>query len=575
MTINVNFALNRVLDYYKNKSVHENYKRTLEVKKFSKTILTGKDQKDLLVSYKNRESQEAKDQRVHITNSITDFASSQIYKVFNKINRLETHKDLIIDNDNDRGALNDSIANFTDRGLEGYLNKIKVYYTFYDPNAWLLIERYKDQDNRFYPYVIKSESVLDYMDTHGVVDYIFFRGKENELYFYGAGFCCHFVEVRNKKDNIPEGYMPLDGAQGLYYMSFENNSKEVPVMRLGEFPDPVTDMRTFISPIFLAESIYRELINDKSCFDLTKNLNVFLQKYVFAPRCDYQTEDGLFCENGLLMGSDLEEPGTCPKCKGKGLLVHTTEQEAIFLEIPDQKEDMIDLQSLAHYVNLPEWLPKWLLELVDKSVKRVYEATFNSEVYDRVQVAKTATEKLLDFEQIYDTLEIVTSNFTHLYNKTVKLISDYLDLDGVTSIFTFPKDFQLESTNQLLAKLKLAKEANAAISIIKAIEDQILRKLYLGNDLQYLKEKSYKNHLPFSDKSDGMISLILTSRSSNDLDRILYENFARIKNEVDNETNGDFYLYSFSVQRETLLNKAKEIVEEKKETEINRLPYEI
>ena len=60
---------------------HRDYQRTVDHAKWCYQIVTGDDQKEILVSYKVRETQKQVDQRIRITNSRTQYVANKVKKL--------------------------------------------------------------------------------------------------------------------------------------------------------------------------------------------------------------------------------------------------------------------------------------------------------------------------------------------------------------------------------------------------------------------------------------------------------------------------------------------------------------
>ena len=68
---------------------HKHYNHVVNKARMYRQWVTGKDQGELIVRYKERETDEQKEQRIKITNSVTKYVSSQIRNVYDEIERAD------------------------------------------------------------------------------------------------------------------------------------------------------------------------------------------------------------------------------------------------------------------------------------------------------------------------------------------------------------------------------------------------------------------------------------------------------------------------------------------------------
>jgi hypothetical protein len=329
-------------------------------------------------------------------------------------------------------------------------------------------------------------------------------------------------------------------------------------MSMGVFLDPKTKNTTYVTPLEPAEPILKDLINIKSEADLTRALHTFLQKLSYAPRCRYTDDQGDYCEGGHLSDGSI-----CPSCKGTGVEVHGSTQDVILIKLPDSMDDFVPLKDLVHYVNLPEWLPKWQDEKLDKALKMVSKAVFNTEVFDVPQFNETATSAIIEWEKIYLKLEPYAQKYSEVLKHILSVIAQYIEkFEGLEVIHAFPKDFKMKSIGELMLEYKTAKESGAPNSVLEAIEHDILRKQN-ANDPEKVSSLSAQNSfLPFKDKAIDEVVYILSQRDNLDRDKILYENFDRIFFEIHKELENPFHLLTYERQREVVEAKIAEIAEQ-------------
>src|SRR5690554_2559227 len=173
---------------------HAHYQRTTDRARFYRQIMTGEEQDDLVISYKTRETDEQKEQRIAITLSRTRYVANKIYNQYDEVRRTDN----IVDNIKVEGnpeaerKIQDSLAEFYgDEHLNNYLFERLRFLTFYDPNAYLVIERREvanasgDIEARSYPIEIYSEQVYDYEKYLGVLQYVTSKVERHPKFIKG------------------------------------------------------------------------------------------------------------------------------------------------------------------------------------------------------------------------------------------------------------------------------------------------------------------------------------------------------------------------------------------------------
>jgi hypothetical protein len=96
-------------------------------------------------------------------------------------------------------------------------------------------------------------------------------------------------------------------------------------------------------------------------------------------------------------------------------------------------------------------------------------------------------------------------------------------------------DYQFESEVDLIARYNTAKTAGLSQEILNSYETKILERQYRNNPYKIMLEKALMQHKPFSDKSESAIISILTNRANNDYDKVLWENWSKVREIISRE----------------------------------------
>lgn len=586
-----NTQLREILERVISKGLkHKHYDRTVALAKYYTQIRTGNDHAELIYQYKPRESDNQKEQRVAIYNSRTQSISNKTVSVFKRVPR----SDNIVDNmyymkeaaENAKRIeeIQSRFKNFHHGDtMKDYLTEAFEHYSFYDPNAWLLIEMRIDdvKEKPFvYPVEITSaqaiyyewyNSELQYLvvkqttdvnerdksiktneaDKHKIApdieravdQYMAFKSRVGDKFLLYAGdFALEYTELPKTKELSLSEEIFTDGVvvelkignDKKRFLAREYNTKSqiCPVKQFGYIKDPETNRETYVAPDHAANHIYRDLINKKSEYDLVMALHGFLQKIQYAPICDYQTEyenNTDRCMDGKLSISH----GTCPQCSGLGLKIHRTSQDIILIKWPEAKEEFIPLDQAIHYVDVPEHMVKTWRDEVSQLGKDVSLAVFNTQLFDREEIAVTATEKRLNTEAAYDVLFDYGSQLSAFFIFITKMAAIHTMNDEGLIIEHKISSFQLDTIIDLLAQRRLALDAGSPYAIVQAFDMMILSKLAQDAPVNVEWVKVRDRFRPFREKSKEELMSILADKPDDYPKKVLYENFEDIMDEIE------------------------------------------
>lgn len=601
---------------------HKYYGHCVDLAKRYRQYMTGDDQAELVLSYKPRESETQKEQRVSITNSRTQYVNNKVVSVFKKVPRTDNIvNNIYYDGDTSKDGdarlallqeqFNDYYKGLT---LRDYVTETFEYFSFYDPNAWILSEFRKLMDGKIktYPIEATSEQAVMYEWDLNTLQYLVVRftvdvyekedkkGKKGDaeklaeamqqidkmtkmkprggerIIMYAPGHAIELIELAEKQradmgleqEQYPDAEIieipHKQTGKTKRYAKYEyvTGTKVTPAFQIGYIRDPDTNRETFVSPLHPSDKVLKDLINTKSEYDLAKALHGFIQKIQYAPVCDYEREyEGRMerCHHGKMQFSQT----TCTQCQGLGLKIHRSTQDAILVKWPDGKEEHIPLDQAIHYVLVPDYIIKmWKEELTDLE-RAVSLAVFNTNLFDRSEVAVTATEKRLNMESAYDVLMDYADQSSALYKFQVTMTADYLSIaDGLVIDHRYPSTFGLETTDDLLLQRKTATDAGAPYQIISEIDMQIYKKQNQDSPENLRWIQSRERFRPFREKTIDEKMFILADLPEDDPRKVLYINFEDIMDRIEEE-KPKFHLMSHKEQRKIVTQEVTRIIAEK------------
>lgn len=570
----------------KNDYKHMHYDRVVNYADWCHKIITGKSHDELIVSYKTRETDGQKKQRISIYNSATKYAAGRVIQTFSKVER----SDNIVDNikypdKTDEGAENvKQIMQALGPGFHGnddmprYLFDTLRRLNFYDPNSFLVVEFINDdpinKKPTVYPLEVYSTQAVDYKYTRGKLDYLVScwpikiqvdgAEKDGKRYtIYGPQYS-YVLESASMANDMPvitpdRGELVMlerNSVKTYWYLTeYHHKIPHCPARCVGYMEDMETNGQTFVSPLDPASEIFTDLINRKSEYDLSMALHGFLQKIVMAPACEHQTEEEGTCLNGKMSFSQSE----CQSCHGTGLMIHKTVQDIQYIRRPADKEEHIPLREMVHYVEVPTHIIDHQRKELDDAVRRVSMAIFNTAILDRnqVAVAVTATEKMLDYDSAYDVFSQYGRNYSGMWEFVVTTTAEILQIgNGLEATHAFPSNFHMETLAELLAIRKAAIDSGAPYHILQRIDEAIMIKQNQDDNDNMLFNQAREKFRPWREKSKEERMYLLGILPADDRNVVLYTHFEEIFTEIRNSEafskGNKFYELTWKRQKEVL-----------------------
>ena len=571
---------------------HADYQRTVDLAKEYKAHVSGVGIDDYLKRFAKREDEEMFEQRKRLTNSISQSVASSLQKPFYKVARNKNvKKKFTLKGDKTREEIvQKMISGFygtnelNTKGLDFWLKNRFIELTFTDPNAFVVIEWEAKPENvplEPYPYEVNSIDAYDYIYKHGVLNELFTRQSETIIYLdkdgaekekvvdaftlYEIGsslkvveYCPKYFEAKGIVIDETRQVTFVENEIHFIATYNETNLDFIPAFRVGYIRDTATDGRTFVNPFESAMPYFRKALKAVSELDLSITLHTFPQKLQYVTKC--KGKGTKKCNNGMVSGTQT----VCGECKGSGLQIHTSGQDAIYFPLPDTPDEMFDLDKILVYKQPPIDLIKFQDEYVRNLKKDAHLSVYNSNMFlaEDPQFAKTATEVNTNTQGIFDTLFPYTEKFSEVWKTAVKV---FVRLSGFLTDFElihiFPTDLEIKTVAVLMAELKLANESEAPSYFRDAILQEIANQVYEGDELGQLKHFTRHRFFPFSGKTETEIQFLMASPYVSNFTKVLYANFEAIFTDIEKAVP-NFYKLNYNLQWEKLNEFVKPYLEE-------------
>ncbi len=543
--------------------VHEDYKRVTDLADLYYRMATGDGIEALLKKIETRVTDDEFEMIKSIYRSIIPATLNSTKLPFKKVARKEPDvRDIYLD-EKKKVELDEFIGSYWgDKSLEEFLEYAYVDYNYIDPNAFLITEfgsfDYRREKAKPYPFIASSKEAVMYEYKNNILQYLvvklpikymdgrterdglkytMYLGWDTIVFSQVARSEEETVDIRGKKYEV------------LYYTP---KNVKVPAKRFGYLPDGVTKGRTYVSVFNAVIGFLEKTLKIDSELDLSTAMVAFPQRLAYATPCNNQG-----CNKGYMPDGSL-----CPVCEGTGTQAAPKgTQDIITLTLPRNADpsQVIDLEKLLIYKSPPIELLKFQKEYLEYLRKSVHAMMFNADLYTRDQVSITATEKLLESDNLNDTLYDFARGFSATWEFVVRDIAIFTDFGEVYVHHKFPTDFKFKGLVELMNELKIARDAGAALITIAAIEDDINDILYFDRpfDLKKIRIKNMIN--PFRGQNETNIRFIISQNGAPKKNIVLWENFESIFADLEAE-NKDFYNYSFDKIREKVSEKTDEYI---------------
>lgn len=569
---------------------HPNYERTIDVAKWAYAVTTGAENENLITSLRMRENDHQKEQRVRITKALTPVSVEMIKKYFRKLRKTDGVRKVVKWDDESQArieVINQVLGNFYARqSVEQYLFDVLEEYTFTDPNSFLLIERETVTDEnglavgvRVYPVEIPAAAVRHYGVRHGVLSWLMIEQHRtepvragrvmqdvSEFRMYGAGWVLHAMEyVETPPVMAGTNGQPYQSLQiqmedsrtvrKFVYFVYLNGTEEVPAIRLGAYMDGQTVTETAVTPLEPVKPLMEQLINIGSLHDLTVFLHSIPRRRELVESCDYEDQQGHHCDYGFI-GEEM-----CPKCKGTGDKSITSEQDMIRIVLPVNftPDQIPDLSKMAFTEGADTALLTWQQEKIDWLLKFIVYATMTRDAVTMAEVSRTATEMNLNSQDAYDKIQPYAELYSQAFELITRVTAQYLEIQkGIMVSHHFPSDYQFETEADLIKKYNEAKDAGLSYDILAKIRAQIIRKQTRSTE-ESQRAEAWERWRPFPDLTDEMKAVVLSERAPTDPDRMLAENFHRIRREIEHETDGIFFAMPYERQEAMIQAKIEQL----------------
>lgn len=614
MELNEAIALGQ--QFVNTRAQHEYYERAVEFRNVYRALVTGENAEFLLKRFVRREDEEAFEQRVALTISITPAVCAALMKPFNKALRNNNVKKGF---DFGTQTRNDIVQKMrmsfygrkrsNNKGLDYWLKTRYPILQFTDPNAWVVLE-WNAPTNAAQvvtprPFEVPSCDAwnwnIDNEETrwlwvHNDITFkklqkergqriaaareagVYDDNSGDKFTLYDEDYTVQFEQVDKEylkaiNYQLQPGETLFQSETKAFYIQrvFDPKLGFAPCFRVGYTADIETDGATCVNGWHDAMPYLMKSIKTVSEMDLTMSLHAFPQKMQYVQRCPGEVIEGGGKKNCTL--GKLGDGRTCKTCKGVGFKVHTTAQDALYFPMPAENtpnNEILDLDKTLVYKSPPVDLLAFQKAFIEYLKIETKAAVFGESQQTKTAGTTkdggpvTATEVRNNMQGTYDALFPFTEKVSDTW---IDIIYTFGRIAGTPEsaepkiIYIFPTDLKMKTIDELLADLKMANDSGAPSFLIDQINKDIAAILNDGDEIAQLMYEVKHKFSPFKGQSPDEIAMNMASNFVSMDTKILYANFESIFQELDLDNPG-FWLLPYDKQVPMVEDMVKEYRDE-------------
>lgn len=537
-------ALNKAVEVADG-DAHQDYDRTVEYRKKLTAFSSGEDLTEFIQKYFPDSDEEEVKKIEALTQSITPAIFNKILQPVQKSTRSD-----IVKRVESESEINDYINTYYGKkSLSDYLDTRWLSTYIHDPNAFEVVE-WGDFDNikgkaEPYPDIIACDHIYNFKIVNEEIKWLMVHTPDTQDYtFYAPGYVIKLSNA-NEWEIDAELEQPEGGKYSIQFI--ETGIEEITANRIGNVTDIKTNHRTCISLVHPALPRMEKMLKVGAEVDFAFNLHAMVKKSVYVQKCSGDGTKG--CIDGCTTTGD-----TCNLCKGTGKMTTTSSKDMMEYAMPKHKEDLIDLDSLYHYEEVPRGIIDLELEYQKYLEDQCFKDVYNSTVLQDYAGEKTATEVSIDYEGIKDKLIPFEIQYSDSFVWHVERIAEIREDEIGEVICQFPMNLELEPTRQLILNRK---NIDGCPSYVVNDHDmRLAERIYRDSPMELKKFKIKMDFMPFSGKDLNTIKYIRSQGYINEVDIALYDNYELIWRELEEE-DLDLYEKDKKAIKELIYAKAE------------------
>jgi hypothetical protein len=538
---------------------HADYQRTVDVAKKAYRFATGDGLENDLTPFTLSETAEEFEIRKLITRLTVPAIINNIMSVANKIPKSRAQRDIrykdkgITESEADVQIINDKMSNFwgDSGGLDEYVDLRYWELNTTDPNTWVVTEFDKFDASQFaapYPFEVSAadawdfaheKQVLQFLSVHTPVTFLDQHNIEQvgiKLTVYCQNETIIFTQVKPTPEsggfasrdnyNLTEANLYTKDRVFTIERPTPHNVGFVPAKRVGFVRDMITNGRTFVTLFHVAYPTIESGLKTKSELDATMSFSAFPHRAEYVPACDAP---------GCLSGK-MHNGEACSSCSGTGYKKVTSHLHVTRLPMPSNLADIFDLDNLRSFkgpeTTLIQFMKEYWMYLEQKALKDVY----NSDIFARNEVVKTATEKDLEMQSVQDTLVTAAKYCAEFWSHLVFTVAGFIDkANDLIAKKRYSNNFRFKTPAEIIAELQAVDTVGNAPFVRSAIMREMIEVLYYNDPDKILQFEFAEKINPFAGQSEMSVSNSLASPLVPSYYKTLYIMMSEVTRRISNK----------------------------------------
>lgn len=592
-------------DTVKHDRTHPFYDDVVEYANLCTALISGEGCKDLLQQIVTRETGEQFQLRGKLFYPLPPSICAKARVPFTQVTRVdgtitETSWEGETGPDNPKKKkLTDAFDKFYgERSFEDYLNERFLDLNRTDPNAFVVVEfePFDPVSDRAKPYPLEifSDQAINYGKTFDRVDWLIAKfphtytdtqgnsveGKRFVMYF-GWVFDMRQIEHDEKlpeiavmpdgKSNPPAKFrINTESYELITNAPFSNRQKpEFQGLQVGHKHHPDVKKPWYVSSIHPGINRMLSTLKAGSEEGLVWALLAHPRLFMFLPKCEGDAEN----DDSCIDGKSRKTGKNCAVCNGAGRRLPSGVLDAMTFPLPDSKEEVaVALKDMVHHHSPDVAIIQALSEHLRKIEEEALHDIFTSTTHERGKVTATATEIGVDAEARNNAVLPYARKYSHAFGKLGRITAAFVDADkGLTIRKSIPEDLGMESLQQMLANLQVAKPVGSP-DIVGHLDERIMVKMLTNRPLELKKYHVRKRFRPLTSVSEDMRASAIASGDVTLYDKTLLLQENEIYAAMDTIPN--FYYLEESEQAKLIRAKVEEIMDRIKEEKANDIDFQ-
>jgi hypothetical protein len=290
-----------------------------------------------------------------------------------------------------------------------------------------------------------------------------------------------------------------------------------------------------------------------------------MAQHCYPEKWQYSNDICQVCSGaGTHYNETTKTDSTCNNCKGKGVISGVY---AMHLIKPGNIVEGQPIIPPAGYISKELESTRLLREEIEKNIYKGYCA-INMQHLAQVPAAQSGIAKAIDRDDLNTFLHSVA---THLANNILSVCYYFIskwrysallseaEIVDYQPIISIASQFDISSTNMILAEIKAAAEANVSTGTLRGLMVNYANKLYEGDVAQQQISELEINLNPLLNKTTDEVAMLQSGGTITQVTATIYSNISEFVRKA-YYSNSNYFSMPYQTQYEILIVYANEVI---------------